>query len=141
MNARIAIRFETSTGHRLHLHEGDCNRLHGHNYQIEIEILGAVGATTGMVMDFADLKALVRGSMMEFMDHRTLISRDDPLADHLHDVPGVRLVSFLPTAEALAQHLWTISQRALNTYNEIRDDKVSTGFVRVRETESYYAQV
>ena len=33
-----------------------CARLHGHSFRIELQVRGAVDATTGWVMDFADVK-------------------------------------------------------------------------------------
>ena len=44
-----------------------CGILHGHTYKIEISIQGET--RQGMLMDFADLKRLVRGLLAEYDHH------------------------------------------------------------------------
>ena len=34
-----------------------CSRLHGHSFRLEIHVAGDVEPASGMVMDFADIKA------------------------------------------------------------------------------------
>lgn len=67
-----------------------CARLHGHSFRIEIYVQGDVGAETGWVMDFADVKAAV-GPLYEQLDHR-----------YLNEIEGLEN----PTSENLAKWLW-----------------------------------
>ena len=50
---------------------GTCERLHGHNYQVEISIQGPLD-NHGMVLDFRDVKDRVTG-ICETLDHRVLL--------------------------------------------------------------------
>ncbi len=67
-----------------------CARLHGHSFRIEVHVSGAVGETTGWVMDFADLKALFQ-PVFDQLDHRCL-----------NDIEGLEN----PTSENLARWIW-----------------------------------
>ncbi len=46
---------------------GKCNNPHGHghNYRVEVTVRGTVDSTTGMVMNMAELDALVGGLVVE----------------------------------------------------------------------------
>jgi 6-pyruvoyltetrahydropterin/6-carboxytetrahydropterin synthase len=67
-----------------------CARLHGHSYRVELHVLGTVGADTGWVMDFADLKEAFR-PLHEQLDHY-----------YLNEVEGLEN----PTSENLARWIW-----------------------------------
>ena len=69
--------------HQIPNHPGKCARLHGHTWRVVIEVDGTVDTKTGMIVDFGDLKSIVRK-----FDHE-LVNQ---------------VVSFLPTAENLVEH-------------------------------------
>jgi len=48
-----------------------CARLHGHSFRVEIHVGGAVQASTGWVMDFADLRRAFQ-PVFEQLDHNYL---------------------------------------------------------------------
>ena len=68
-----------------------CARLHGHSYRIVVHVEGRVDSQSGMVIDFADIKAAVKPIVDEQLDHY-----------YLNDVPGLQN----PTSENLARWLW-----------------------------------
>ncbi|MFN0201035.1 MAG: 6-carboxytetrahydropterin synthase QueD [Bacteroidia bacterium] len=45
-----------------------CRRMHGHSFNIEIKIAGEPDAETGLLMDFGDVKAIVK-PYVEMLDH------------------------------------------------------------------------
>lgn len=51
-----------------------CENLHGHNYEVDIEIFGNLDKL-GMVLDFREVKKKVR-SLCKTLDHRVLLPRD-----------------------------------------------------------------
>lgn len=51
---------------------GNCSRVHGHSYKLLVEVKGKVDKDTGMVMNFADLKAIVNTEIVDRLDHRIL---------------------------------------------------------------------
>src|SRR5678815_3369018 len=65
------ITFEAA--HRLpNVPEGHkCARLHGHSFRVAIHVCGTVGADSGWVMDYADIKEAFR-PLYERLDHRYL---------------------------------------------------------------------
>jgi 6-pyruvoyltetrahydropterin/6-carboxytetrahydropterin synthase len=107
----LAVRFTFDAAHRILGHPGKCAYLHGHTYHVEV----AVGADRldplGMVMDFDDLRALVRKVVLDRWDHATLLAREDPLAPAILAVQAeapekVVRVDGNPTAEILTRHAW-----------------------------------
>ena len=67
-----------------------CGRLHGHSFRIEVHVSGPIGATTGWVLDFADIKAAF-SPIEKQLDH-----------NYLNEIPGLEN----PTSEILARWLW-----------------------------------
>ena len=67
-----------------------CARLHGHSFVIGVHVEGPVGAGSGWVMDFADIKQAF-SPIHDRLDHR-----------YLNDVPGLEN----PTSEVLARWIW-----------------------------------
>lgn len=76
MNVTFTRRYRFSASHRLDCEAlspeenrdvyGKCNNLHGHghNYRLEVSVRGPVDRATGMVMNMADLDALVDNSVV-----------------------------------------------------------------------------
>lgn len=67
-----------------------CGRLHGHSYRVQIHVAGELDDKLGWVMDFADIKKIVRPIIKE-LDHY-----------YLNDIPGLEN----PTSENLARWMW-----------------------------------
>jgi 6-pyruvoyltetrahydropterin/6-carboxytetrahydropterin synthase len=74
---------------------------HGHNYRIEVTVRGEPDPVTGMVMDLAELKAVIEREVMSRFDHRDL-NRDTP---YFEKTP--------PTPERFAAVLFEILRAAL----------------------------
>jgi 6-pyruvoyltetrahydropterin/6-carboxytetrahydropterin synthase len=68
-----------------------CARLHGHSYRVVVRVAGPVIPDTGMVMDFADIKAAFEPIIDEHLDHQ-----------YLNEVEGLEN----PTSENLARWIW-----------------------------------
>lgn len=95
MTYSIRKRYQFSASHQLAWLPADhqCSRLHGHNYVVTLE-LSAEELTPGpgFVTDFGDLRRF-KSYLDDTFDHR-----------HLNDV-----VTFNPTAELLARHLFEVA--------------------------------
>ena len=86
MNQKVAIyrREHFNAAHRLHNPEwdaslnaavfGKCNNpnYHGHNYEMEVKVMGVPGADTGFVIDIKFLSNLIREHIIEKFDHKNL---------------------------------------------------------------------
>ena len=71
-----------------------CERLHGHNYLVEVQVFGEQDEDKNLVIDFLELKPFVR-NFVEELDHRILLPSENP---HLTIVKKGEeyLVEFLP---------------------------------------------
>lgn len=100
---KVSYTHEIPMGHRLARHKGKCRFLHGHNYLVHVEYDGDVDPTTGMVIDFHDLKEAVRKALERF-DHAFVLEEGD---NFLREVEQERIIYIPnpPTAEVLAA-LW-----------------------------------
>lgn len=67
-----------------------CARLHGHSFRVSVAVSGNVGATSGWVLDFADLSKAFK-PILEQLDHY-----------YLNDIEGLSN----PTSENLAIWIW-----------------------------------
>ena len=95
----IAKDFVFSAAHQIRLHGGKCERLHGHNWRIRVHARASQLNRIGMVIDFADLQALVAEIGQRF-DHR-----------NVNEVPPFDEVN--TTAELLARFFYAEAARAL----------------------------
>jgi 6-pyruvoyltetrahydropterin/6-carboxytetrahydropterin synthase len=68
---RIGCEFVFDAGHFIPGHPGPCQATHGHTYRLEVVVEGPVGES-GMVMDFAKVKEIVRSEVLSVLDHRLL---------------------------------------------------------------------
>jgi len=83
-----------SAAHRLRGYHGDCERLHGHNYKVEVFIESQHLDETGIVMDFREVKSLLKEALDE-MDHQ-----------YLNELPAFSEMN--PSAENIARHIFSV---------------------------------
>ncbi|MBQ3393218.1 MAG: 6-carboxytetrahydropterin synthase QueD [Lachnospiraceae bacterium] len=99
--------------HFLQGYEGKCRNLHGHRWRVVAEIKGETlseaAQTRGMVVDFGDLKAVVK-EMCDELDHCLIYEkgslRDATLAAFREENFRVAEVPFRPTAEHFARYFF-----------------------------------
>lgn len=60
-----------AAAHSLRNFKGRCESLHGHNWQVEVVVSGARLAEADILMDFGDLKELLKRAL-DGLDHRHL---------------------------------------------------------------------
>jgi 6-pyruvoyltetrahydropterin/6-carboxytetrahydropterin synthase len=79
--------FTFEAAHQLPWHPGKCKNLHGHGYRLEVTVEGPVG-DDGMVLDFADVEAVVSREVIARYDHTYLNDFfENPTAELIaHDV-------------------------------------------------------
>jgi 6-pyruvoyltetrahydropterin/6-carboxytetrahydropterin synthase len=120
MQHEVMIQMSFSSAHYLRNYVGKCANLHGHNYKVELHVRGRKLNETGMLIDFADLKAATR-KVVDYLDHRNL--NDLPPFDKEID----------STAEEIAAYFLREVGAQLN------DDHIQVYKVRVWETENCVA--
>jgi len=107
-NIRITKQFTFETGHALFGYDGKCRNVHGHSYKLSVTVIGAPITDTshvklGMVIDFGDLKKIVKEEIVNEFDHATVFNKNTPhveLAKELSDRGHkVILANYQPTSE------------------------------------------
>ena len=109
-NIRITKQFSFETGHALYGYDGKCKNIHGHSYQLFVTVIGKPISNSehvkfGMVIDFSDLKKIIKEEIVDVFDHATVFNKNTPhvelakeLSDRGHDVI---LVDYQPTSEMM----------------------------------------
>ncbi len=99
-------------GHRLLNYKGKCQHLHGHNADAIITLESGSLDARGMVVDFTDIKAVVKEWLDNELDHTLLLSRNDPLLPLLEEAgERVFVMDDNPTAENIARLIFEFVAR------------------------------
>jgi 6-pyruvoyltetrahydropterin/6-carboxytetrahydropterin synthase len=107
----VTKRIDFCYGHRLLDHDGICRHVHGHNAVAEIEVRAETLDSRDMVVDFVDIKRLVKEWIDRELDHRMILRDDDPLVKALQALgEPVYLLDSNPTAERIARLLFDVSR-------------------------------
>jgi 6-pyruvoyltetrahydropterin/6-carboxytetrahydropterin synthase len=127
--------------HALKGYDGPCRHIHGHSYELFVTIIGVPlqdsdSPKNGMLMDFGDLKEIVRKSIVEEFDHALLLNRQSaeeflPLQSEVFG--KTILVDYQPTSENMlidfASRLIPLLPQHVKLHN-----------LRLRETVTSYAE-
>ena len=112
----LTVKSEFEAAHQINGYNGKCQRLHGHNWTVEVIVNGNELDELGMLIDFKILKAELN-RVLDELDHR-----------YLNDLPMFKNVN--PTAENLAQYVF----KSLLTSEIFLDTKAKLSAVRVYES-------
>jgi 6-pyruvoyltetrahydropterin/6-carboxytetrahydropterin synthase len=80
---RITKQFSFETGHALYGYDGKCRNVHGHSYKLGVTVIGKPiddpsHVKYGMLIDFGDLKKIVKEEIVEKFDHATVFNKNTP---------------------------------------------------------------
>lgn len=105
---RITKQFSFETGHALYGYDGKCKNVHGHSYKLSVTVIGTPITDTsnvkyGMVIDFTDLKKIVKSEIVDKFDHATVFNKNTPHIELARELESrdhnVILVEYQPTSE------------------------------------------
>jgi 6-pyruvoyltetrahydropterin/6-carboxytetrahydropterin synthase len=96
----LKIITEFSAAHNLRNFRGKCEALHGHNWKVEVVLSGKDLDDSGVVLDFAEVKAAT-GEIMSEIDHR-----------YLNDLPF--FMENNPSSENIARYIFHRLQEKMN---------------------------
>lgn len=139
---RVTKEFYFETAHALYGYDGKCKNIHGHSYKLAVTIIGKPNLEidhpkNGMVLDFGDLKRIVKTEVVDLFDHVTIFNQNTPhleLAESL-EKKGQRviLVPYQPTSEMMVIDISEKIKRKL-------PENVTLHSLRLYETNSSYAE-
>ena len=139
---RITKQFSFETGHALYGHDGKCKNIHGHSYRLNVTLFGTPimdesSPKFGMIMDFSDLKKIVKETIVNPFDHSTIFNKNTPHSKLAKDLKSsghkVVLVNYQPTSEMLVIDFAERIKKRLPA-------NVRLHALKLRETASCYAE-
>ena len=121
MNKIAVVRCEHfNSAHRLHNKNwgdlknkevfGKCNNpnFHGHNYELEVKVMGGIDPETGYVIDMKVLSNIIKDNVLERFDHKNLNLDTEEFRD------------LNPTAENIAVVIYNLLKPKLNANLELK---------------------
>ncbi len=111
----LKIITEFASAHSLRNYPGECRRLHGHNWKVEVEIVANKLDRLGMVIDFKTVKSTTK-AVTDQLDHH-----------YLNEIKPFDKIN--PTAENIAAFLY----KALS--EELNDEAIQVKAITLWETE------
>lgn len=139
---RITKKFRFEAAHALYGYDGKCKNIHGHNYKLFVTVIGSPTSDSsnvkfGMVMDFDDLKKIVKAEIIKEFDHSVIFNKNSPhkkLADDLIK-NGHKVV--------LADYQPTIEEMIIDFANKISSklpSEIKLHSLKLEETETSYSE-
>jgi 6-pyruvoyltetrahydropterin/6-carboxytetrahydropterin synthase len=106
---RVTKEFPFEMAHVLWNYDGPCRNVHGHSYRLFVTLSGVPAEApedpkNGMVIDFTDLKSIVKKEIVNVFDHAVVVSRkyDKEKTEMFTKMFGnTVLVDYQPTCENL----------------------------------------
>ena len=138
---RISKEFNFDMAHALLGYDGLCKNIHGHSYTLVVTVIGTPvtddsSPKNGMLIDFKDLKNIIKKQIVDRFDHALVLNSSTPndLVDMLtSNYDKIVLLDYQPTTENM------ISDMA----GQIRDllpQNLKLHSLRLRETPTSYAE-
>ena len=141
-NIRITKQFSFETGHALFGYDGKCKNVHGHSYKLSVTVIGkpitdSKNVKYGMVIDFTDLKKIVREEIVDVFDHATVFNQNTPHIELANELikrdHHVILVDYQPTSENM------VIDFAKKIKNRLPSN-ITLHSLRLQETETSFAE-
>jgi 6-pyruvoyltetrahydropterin/6-carboxytetrahydropterin synthase len=97
--ACISKTFKFEAAHSLPNHDGKCKNPHGHSYRVVVYVRGPVcrepdHPKEGMVLDFADIKAVWKSHLEPNLDHKDLNVTMNGMVTTAENIAGRILATF-----------------------------------------------
>lgn len=139
---RITKQFTFETAHALYGYDGKCQNIHGHSYKLDVCVIGEPITDTsnvkcGMVIDFGDLKKIVKKEVVDVLDHAIMLNKNTPHIELAQDLKkanhNVVLVDYQPTSENMVIDFADKIKSKLDSNLELHS-------LKLRETETAFAE-
>ena len=139
---RITKKFTFETGHALYGYDGKCKNVHGHSYKLYVTVIGEPikdkdNVKHGMVIDFSDLKSIVKKEVVEGFDHSIIFNQNTPHVGLAKILKGqghkVILVNYQPTSEGMIIDI-------ANKINNALPENIQLHSLKLQETDTSYSE-
>lgn len=138
---RITKQFTFEMAHALSDYDGLCKNIHGHSYHFDVTVKGTpdqniTSSKQGMLIDFSDLKKIVREKIIDCFDHALLLNEktDTELTMILQQkFDKIMFVPYQPTSENI---LVDFAERLIKNLPE----NVQLFSLKLRETDRSFAE-
>jgi 6-pyruvoyltetrahydropterin/6-carboxytetrahydropterin synthase len=139
---RITKQFTFETGHALYGYDGKCKNVHGHSYKLSVTVIGSPildsnNTKFGMVIDFTDLKKIVKEEVVDQFDHATVFNQNTPHIELAMELKKrdhhVILVDYQPTSENMVIDF-------ANRIKKRLPENIDLFALKLQETESSFAE-
>jgi 6-pyruvoyltetrahydropterin/6-carboxytetrahydropterin synthase len=109
--------------HALFQYDGLCRNIHGHSYNLEVTLIGEPKnepghPKDGMVLDFGDLKEIVKTHIVDRFDHSLMVNSlfSDSQIELLKKTTNrIIVVNYQPTSENIVADIAKILQQLMPT--------------------------
>ncbi|KPJ76427.1 MAG: hypothetical protein AMK72_05370 [Planctomycetes bacterium SM23_25] len=120
MPYELLIQDHFSAAHNLRQYQGKCERLHGHNWRVDLRLVGARLDGEGMVLDFTEGKRIL-AEVLDPFDHAYLnevppFDQINPSSENLARVVAEAVAERLPEGVRVAGVTTWESDRCAATY-------------------------
>lgn len=139
---RITKQFSFETGHALYGYDGKCRNVHGHSYKLNVTVIGEPisdneNVKFGMVIDFGDLKKIVKNEIVDKFDHATVFNKNTPHVELAEELKSrghhVILTDYQPTSENMVTDFAEKIKKHLPYHVKLHS-------LKLQETESSFAE-
>ena len=139
---RITKIFTFETAHVLYNYDGKCKNMHGHSYKLFVTVKGTPindinNVKNGMVVDFGDIKKIVKEEIVDVWDHAVLLNALTPHKELGEDLAqkGHKVIecNYQPTCENM---LYEIAEKIKNKL----PSNVQLAYLKLHETENSYGE-
>jgi len=138
---RLTKEFRFEAAHALLGYDGPCRNVHGHSYELSVTVIGVPSddqnsTKLGMVMDFGDLKRVIKKQIIDPLDHALILNdagSGKELAKSGEPFTNLVLVPYQPTSENLLIDFAKRIGHLLPTHIKLHS-------MRLRETATSYAE-
>lgn len=113
-----------SAAHQLHGYDGKCEKIHGHNWKVQVYIRSKTLDKLGFVMDFTELKKILYSVIIEFdhvhLNHLTYFQDKNPTAENIAFVILKNISKKLNTSSSLVYKvtIFESERSAATVYSE-----------------------
>ena len=138
---RITKEFKFEMAHALKDYDGPCRNIHGHSYSLKVTVAGYPisdenNPKLGMVMDFGDLKKIVRKAVVDKFDHTLVLNNkmSSPFIEEMKKhFDQIILLEYQPTSELMVVDF-------AKRIKSLLPKKVILKHLLLRETVTSYAE-